>query len=117
MTRAVATTDEDMDPTVAVPSTKPEFYKVKLSHPDHHRKVTFRSVSLARARKFVENRFPRGSEAYLEHPDGTTEHYEAERAGEYGTDAEPWGPFDPDSYVPVEAAIPPGDSEWSDKEG
>lgn len=105
------------DPATAVPSDKPEFYKVKLSHPDHHARTVFRSISLKRARSFVERRFPRGSEAYLEHPSGTTEHYEHERQGDNGTDAEQWGPFDPEAYQPVGQAPPPGDSIWADKEG
>jgi hypothetical protein len=106
--------DEMTAPTV---SDKPQFYKVRLTHPSHNRKTVFRSVSPTRAQAFVENRFPRGSEAYLESPDGVTTHYEAERQGENGTDAEKWAPFDPDSWEPVDTQSPPGDSPWADKEG
>jgi hypothetical protein len=109
--------EEDPVTSVEANSGKPEFYKVRLSHPDNHRKTVFRSVSQKRARAFVERRYPRGSEAYLEHPDGTTEHHEAERQGEYGMDADAWAPFDPDTYQPVEHGTPPGDSEWADLEG
>jgi hypothetical protein len=96
---------------------KPQFHLVKLTHPNHHGRIVFRSISEARAKRFVQDRYPRGSEAYLEHPDGTAEHYEAERTGEFGMDAEPWAPFDPEAWVPPEQAPPPGDSEWADKEG
>lgn len=110
-------TTTKQDSTVAVPDGKPEFYKVKLSHPDHHGRTVFRSISLKRARSFVERRYPRGSEAYLEHPDGATHHYEHERQGENGTDADQWAPFDPASFQPVGQAPPPGDTIWADREG
>jgi len=106
----MTTTEVDTKPS-------PEFYKVRLTHPNHHRRTVFRSVSESRARAFMEKRFPRGSEAYLESPDGTTHHYEAERTGPQGTDAEQWAPFDPDTWIPVAEAPPPGQDEWADKEG
>jgi hypothetical protein len=90
---------------------------VKLSHPLDHSKQVFSSVSEKRARRFVQNRYPRGSEAYLVGPDGTTESYEAERTGPYGEDAEQWAEFDPASYRPPEEAPPPGESAWGDVEG
>jgi hypothetical protein len=99
---------------------KPEdldWYKVRLTHHMHNRKVLFRSVSEKRARKFLTNRFPRGSEAYLELPDGSEEHYEHERAGEMGTDAEQWQPFNHEDWIPPDSMVPPGESAWSDKEG
>jgi hypothetical protein len=74
--------------TAPVKASDLDWYKVRLTHHIHNRKVLFRSVSEKRARKFVENRFPRGSEAYLELPDGSEEHYEHERQGEMGTDVE-----------------------------
>ena len=110
-------TDDTKVPAKPVKAATPDFFKVKLSHPNHNKKTVFRSVSESRARSFVERRFPRGSEAYLEHPDGTTESYEAERQGDYGTDADNWAAFDPEAYQPVDQAPPPGESEWSDKEG
>lgn len=106
-----------MTETAVAAKAKPEFYRVRLTHPNHHDRTVFRSISEERARAFVENRFPRGSEAYLEHPDGTTEHYEAERTGEYGMHAPKWAPFEPSEWIPVDQAPPPGDSEWADKEG
>jgi len=106
-----------MSPVSTTVSDAPEFYKVKLSHPNHNRRTVFRSISEQRARMFVQNRYPRGSEAYLEHPDGTTEHYEAERQGDNGMHADQWASFDPDSWVPQDQAPPPGDSVWADKEG
>jgi hypothetical protein len=99
---------------------KPEdldWFKVRLTHHSHNRKVLFRSVSETRARKFLVNRFPRGSEAYLELPDGSEEHYEAERQGEMGTDAEVWQPFNHEDWIPPDSMVPPGDAAWSDKEG
>lgn len=99
---------------------KPEdldWYKVRLTHPNHHKKVVFRSVSEKRARDFVQRRFPRGSEAYLESPDGTTEHYEHERQGHMGTDMDQWQPFNPDEWIPPDTQAPPGETAWSDKEG
>lgn len=91
-------------------------WKVKLSHPLSQRKVVFSSVSEKRARQFVANRFPRGEEAYVESPDGTTEAYQAERAGPYGEDMDQWAPFDPDAYKPPEEQEPPGQSMWADVE-
>jgi hypothetical protein len=92
-------------------------WKVRLSHPIERRKVVFSSVSEKRARAFVSNRYPRGEEAYLEAPDGTTQSYQHERTGPYGEDAEQWAAFDPDKYVPPEEAVPPGESAWADQEG
>jgi hypothetical protein len=109
-------TDTVTTKTPAKPE-KPKFHLVKLTHPNHHGRIVFRSISPVRAKAFIEARYPRGSEAYLEHPDGSTEHHEAERTGEFGMDSERWAPFDPESWVPPEQAPPPGDSEWADKEG
>lgn len=105
------------DSTPTKNGDKPQPWKVKLSHPDFHRRTVFRSISEKRARTWLQNRYPRGSEAYLESPDGTTEHYEHERQGEYGMDADQWAPFDPDSFQPVSMGEPPGESEWADREG
>ena len=90
---------------------------MKLSHPLERRRVVFSTVSETRARRHVQNRYPRGSEAYLEAPDGSTEHYEQERTGPYGEDAEPWAAFDPDSYKPPEEQSPPGEAAWADVGG
>ena len=95
----------------------PQFYKVVLSHPNHNGKVVFRSVSEKRARAFIENRFPRGSEAHLVMPDGSTHHYEAERSGEKGQDTDRWAPFNPEDWRAPEEAVVPGQDAWSDKEG
>jgi hypothetical protein len=108
------------DAPTASKSTKtpgPEFNKVVLTHPSHMGRVVFRSVSEQRARTWLQNHCPRGSEMHLQLANGNTEHYEQERRGENGTDAEQWQSFDPESWVPVEQAVPPGDSEWADKEG
>jgi hypothetical protein len=105
------------DVTDVVKATAPQFYRVRLSHPVHHKRTVFRSVSLKRTRAWVESRYPRGSEAYLEHPDGTMEAFENERAGDKGQDAELWQEFNPEAWLPAEMAEPPGDSAWADKEG
>ena len=93
------------------------WFKVVLTHPNNNRKVVFRSLSEKRARSFIEKRYPRGSEAHLEQPDGSTESYERERVGDQGIEEEPWGAFDPDSWMPVDQNAPPGENAWSDKEG
>lgn len=105
-------------PETPAPEKKgPAFFKVNLTHPDHHNRTVFRSVSESRARKWLADHFPRGSEAHLVSPDGTIVSHEAERAGENGADAEKFAPFDPTTWVPTNEAPPPGDSEWADKEG
>ena len=94
----------------------PQRFKVRLSHPLENKKVVFSSVSEARARRFVQNRYPRGEEAYLESPDGSTQSYQHERTGPKGEDAEQWADFDPETYIPPEEAPPPGESAWADVE-
>jgi hypothetical protein len=91
-------------------------WQVRLSHPAERRKVVFSSVSESRARAYLQNRYPRGEEAYLEGPDGSTESYQHERTGEYGEDADKWAEFDPDKYKPPEEQPPPGESSWQDVE-
>jgi hypothetical protein len=95
----------------------PQFYKVVLTHPSHNKKVVFRSVSQSRAKAFVENHFPRGSEAHLVTPSGDTLHYERERVGEKGQDVETWQPFNPDDWSAPEESVVPGQDSWADKEG
>lgn len=96
---------------------KPRFFRVVLTHPGLNGRTVFRSVSERRAKEWLQNHYPRGSEAHLVTPDGDTHHYEAERAGERGADAEQWQPFDPSTWIPVEQSAPPGQDEWSDTEG
>lgn len=105
--------------TTTKPSKREEAprYRVRLSHPQEQRKQVFSSVSEARARGHVEQHYPRGSEAYIENPDGSFVHYESERSGERGQDAEKWGPFNPEDYRPPAEAIAPGVDEWADQEG
>jgi hypothetical protein len=93
-----------------------ERWRVRASHPRDNKRVLFSTISESRARRFMSNRFPRGSEAYLEAPDGTFESYEHERQGPYGEDVDQWAPFDPEAYVPPEEQLPPGESAWSDVE-
>lgn len=94
-----------------------DWYYVRATHPSLNKRVMFRSTSERRARQFVMNRYPRGSEAYIEKPDGTFEHYEHERQGDYGSDADQWMDFDPSTWVPTDTQAPPGENAWSDKEG
>jgi hypothetical protein len=99
-------------------AAKPVFWKIQTTHPNLHYRTVFRSVSEQRARQWLANHCPRGSELHLVGPDGTTHSYEHERAGENGTDAERWDPnFDRDTWTPTDQAEPPGDSIWADKEG
>jgi hypothetical protein len=98
-------------------SKDPGWYRVVSSFPQDQGKVLFRSVSETRARRYLTNRFPRGSEAHLRLPDGSHEHYEHERQGEHGQDAEQWAPFDPESWKPPAEQEPPGQSAWGDVEG
>lgn len=110
-------TDSKPAPSKAEKSNDPGWYYVKLSHPAERKRVVFRSVSEKRARAHIENRYPRGSEAYLEKPDGSTESFENERQGEHGTDADPWAAFDVEAYKPPDEAPAPGTSAWGDVEG
>lgn len=96
--------------------TEPQWYKVVSSFPEDRGRVLFRSVSEKRARAFVQNRFPRGSEAHLALPDGSFESYEAERQGEHGQDTDFWADFDPESWKPPAQQEPPGQSAWGDVE-
>lgn len=103
--------------TKAVEKAAPGRWKVRSTHPVDRKRVLFSTVSESRARNYMERRFPRGSEAYLEDPSGTTYHYEAERQDEYGVDQDKWAPFDPESWVPPSEQEPPGQSAWADVEG
>lgn len=99
-------------------SDQADWYLVKLTHPSHHNKIVFRSLSEKRARDFVERRFPRGEEVYLEHPDGRMESYQHERLdGGLGVEADKWAPFDPATWIPLDSQAPPGETAWADKEG
>ena len=105
------------DDTTVTKTSGAQFWKVRLSHPNHHKRTVFRSISERRARNWLVTRCPRGSEMYLESPTGEMFHHEAERVGERGADADQWMPFDPETWVPVEAQAPPGQDAWSDREG
>lgn len=94
----------------------PDRFKVKLTHPLERQKTVFSSVSEKRARKFIQNRYPRGEEAYLELPDGSTESYQHEREGPHGEDMDQWTEFDPSSWIPPDEAPAPGDAAWADVE-
>jgi hypothetical protein len=102
--------------TQTAETTDPQWYRVRSSFPVEQKKTLFRTVSEARARRFIETRFPRGEEAYLELPDGSTQSYSHERQGEHGQDTERWQPFDPDSWKPPAEQEPPGQSAWADVE-
>lgn len=95
------------------------FYRVRLTHPTHNNKTVFRSLSDTRAKRYVETHFPRGSEAYLEHPDGSKFHFEYERTDPKGGDVDQWQPFNQEDWVPPESlnagAVPA--NEFADREG
>jgi hypothetical protein len=111
-------TDAPSDaPQDAAPKPPTDRYKVRSSFPLDQRKQLFSTVSEARARRFISNRFPRGEEAFLEKPDGSTESFQQERTGPYGEDMDQWQPFDPDSWLPPAEQSPPGESAWADVEG
>jgi hypothetical protein len=92
-------------------------WKVRLTHPNHNDRIVFRSISERRARAWLANHYPTGSEAYLESPDGTKQSYERNRQGDYGQDADEWADFDPTTWIPTDQAPPPGETAWADKEG
>ena len=94
-----------------------DVYKVKSTHKADQGKVLFRTVSENRAKGFVEKLFPRGSEAYLEYPDGRTFHYEHERSNPDGTDTDRWDDFDPEAWMPPAEQPQAGTDEYADREG
>jgi hypothetical protein len=97
---------------------KASFYLVKVSNPVNNGRIVFRSVSEKRAMAWVVAHCPRGSEFYLEAPDGTITSYEQERTGEKGADVEQWAPYDPSEYVSPELNQTANQSDpWSDSEG
>jgi hypothetical protein len=97
-------------------TNEPGRWKIRSSFPIDNKRVLFSSVSEKRARKYIANRFPRGSEAYLESPDGSFESYEHERSDEYGVETDQWAEFDPTTWVPPSEQEPPGQSAWGDVE-
>jgi hypothetical protein len=107
----------ERDPNAPVRAEDLDWFYVKSSHPSLNKQIRFRTISEKRARAFIMNRYPRGSEAYLEKPDGTYEHYEQERQGDMGADVDLWATFDPNAWIPPDQQAPPGQDAWSDKEG
>lgn len=105
-TKDVATTEDNY-----------QYYRIRSSHPADNKRTLFRSISERRTRQYLMNRIPRGEEAYLQLPDGSTESYSVERQGPHGEDMDPWQPFDPESWVPPAEQEPPGQSAWGDVEG
>lgn len=93
---------------------KPQYYTVMDSLTQN--RVHFRSVSEKRARAWVEAHMPRGSDHYLQYPNGETWAYEQERTGERGADLDPWQPFDPSTYVRPEQGGLLAPDEWADAE-
>lgn len=94
-----------------------QYFRVRSSHPIDNKRTLFRSISERRTRQWLMSHVPRGEEAYLQKPDGSTESYSAERQGPFGEDMEPWQPFDPETWVPPTEQEPPGQSAWGDVEG
>lgn len=112
MARAIEASTDDV-----VDDSTPQRYNVRLTHPNHHKKRVFSSVSKNRSETWLAAHYPRGSEAYLEYPDGRTFHYERERRGDKGQDMDFFQEFDPESWVPPEQQAPPGQDQWADQEG
>lgn len=96
---------------------EPGRWRVRSSFPTDRKRVLFSSISESRAKRFIVNRFPRGEEAYLEAPDGSTQSYAEERADDYGVEVEKWTAFDPETWRPPEEQEAPGQSAWGDVEG
>lgn len=97
-------------------ATELKFWRVISSHPLDRERTLFRSISEKRTRRWLENHFPRGEEAYLKAPDGSFASYVVERHGPHGEDMDSWQPFDPSAWRPPAEQDPPGDSAWADVE-
>jgi hypothetical protein len=78
----------------------PPRFKVLVSNSTHGDRTLFSSVSETRARKYVEQRCPRGQHFFVRGPDGTDMSYEHERltGGPQGEDVDTWQAFDRDAY-------------------
>jgi hypothetical protein len=78
----------------------PPRYKVLVSNNTHGDRTLFSSVSENRARKYVEDRCPRGQHFFVRSPDGTDMSYEHERhtGGPQGEDVDVWQAFDRAAY-------------------
>lgn len=111
-------TETETVPEPAKTASNTGRWLVRLAHPDDRKRVVFSSVSEQRARNHVVNKYPRGTTAYLEGPDGRTQEYAAGRLDpDTGIETDEWADFDPDSYSPSALATAPGNSEWADTEG
>jgi hypothetical protein len=110
--------DTKNDSTASAPKKDdaPPRFKVVSSFPTDLGKVLFSTISEKRARAFIMNRFPRGEEAHLVLPDGSTEAFQQERTGPRGEDADQWAPFDAEAWRPPAEQAPPGESAWADVE-
>lgn len=78
----------------------PDRFRVMVSHKGTGDRTLFSSVSESRARRFVEQRCPRGSHFFVRNPDGTDWSYEHERltGGPQGEELDAWQPFDREAY-------------------
>jgi hypothetical protein len=114
--RKAAAYDQMQADAATTKAEKPKFYMVKVSNPVSNGRIVFRSVSQKRAMAWVEAHCPRGSEFYLEAPNGDIMSYEQERTGEKGTDVDQWAEYDPSQYVSPELNVPGQADAWSDAE-
>lgn len=97
-------------------SKVPDRYKVVVSNKTFGDRILYSSVSKSRARKFVEDKCPRGQHFHVQNPDGSMESYEAERAsgGPQGEDVEMWQPFDRDAYQAPDLSPVNTSDPWAD---
>jgi hypothetical protein len=94
----------------------PPRYKVLVSNATHGDRTLFSSVSQTRARKYVEQRCPRGQHFFVRDPDGNDWSYEHERhtGGPQGEDVEVWQPFDRDAYQAPDLQPVSSNDPWAD---
>lgn len=94
----------------------PERFKVMVSNKMTGDRTLFSSVSEKRAKKYIEDRCPRGSHFFLLAPDGSMSSYEHERltGGPQGEDIEAWQPFDREAYQAPDLSPVNTNDPWAD---
>jgi hypothetical protein len=91
-------------------------YKVIVSNSMAGDRVLYSSVSEKRARKYVEDKCPRGQHFFVLSPDGSMSSYEQERltGGPQGEDVEAWQSFDRDAYQAPDLSPVNSNDPWAD---
>jgi hypothetical protein len=94
----------------------PSRYKVIVSNKMAGDRVLYSTVSEKRAKKFIEDRCPRGQHFFLLAPDGSKSSYEQERltGGAQGEDVEAWQDFDRDAYQAPDLSPVNTNDPWAD---